>query len=112
SSRFLTDAAEALPAAIEATLGTDVITLLRRFESLGTDREFGSVQQKLGLEVLNLFHACEGTFSSLVQALTDDLNAANDPQQVELSGAEHPVLALPAYGLRWPPFVAENDTGE
>ena len=53
-----------------------MLTLVRRFESLGTDHEFGVVQRKLGLDVLNLFRFCEGTLAGLVQALTDDLKAA------------------------------------
>ena len=45
--------------AIEAALGMDIPTMVRRFESLGTDHEFGVVQRKLGLEVVNLFRFCE-----------------------------------------------------
>jgi hypothetical protein len=114
SGQFLTDAAPALPASIAAALGTDIVTLLRGFESLGTDHEFGVVQRKLGLEVLNLFRFCEGSFAGLIRALIDDLNAATDPRQVtvEMNGAEHPVLALPSYDLRWPAFDAENDAGQ
>jgi hypothetical protein len=109
SGRFLTDAAATVAAAIEAALGTDILTMLRGFESLGTDHEFGVVQKQLGLEVLNLFGFCKSTFGALIQALTDELKAASDPQQVtiELNDAQHPVLALPCYGLRWPAFVSE-----
>ena len=113
SGQFQIDAAPTLPAAIKAALGTDVTTLLRGFESLGTSYEFGVVQRKLGLEVLNLFRFCDGTLADLTQALTDDLNVATDPDRltVELNDADpraH-VLALPPYNLRWQTFVPEND---
>ena len=88
----------------------DVLTLLRGFESLGTDPEFGVVQRKLGLQALNLFRFCEGTLGGLVQALTDDLMAATDPDQItlELSDAEAPMLTLRRYNLRWPVFVSRE----
>jgi hypothetical protein len=111
SGQFLMDAATALPAAIEAALGADILTLLRGFESLGTDHEFGVVQRKLGLEVLNLFRFCEGTLADLIHALTDELKAASDPDQValELNDPEHHALALPPYNLRWLAFASESD---
>jgi hypothetical protein len=111
SGQFLKDAASALPAAIEAALGTDIPTMVRRFESLGTDHEFGIVQRKLGLELVNLFRFCNGTLVDLIQALTDDLKAATNPDQVTLmvDNAGHPFLAASSYHLRWPAFVCEND---
>jgi hypothetical protein len=108
SGRFLKDRGRALPTAIEAALGTDLLALLRRFESLGTDREFADVQRKLGLDVFNLFRFCEGTLTGLIAALTDDMRAAADPDQITI---ERDVLALPAYNLRWPAFVSEIDGG-
>ncbi len=114
SGEFLIETSSALPAAIEAALGADVLTLLRGFESLGSDREFGAVQRKLGLEVLNLFGFCEGTLAGLIQALTDDLKAAADPNRltVDLTDAEHAVLRVPPYDLRWPAFVSEIDADQ
>jgi hypothetical protein len=112
SRQFLMDAASALSAAVQAALGTDIDTLLRGFESLGTDHEFGIVQRKLGLEVLNLFGFCQVTFAGLIQALTDDLKAVSDPEQilVESNDAGQSVLAVPQYDLRWSANATEIDT--
>jgi hypothetical protein len=109
SHEFLTETTSALPIAIEAALGTDLLTLLRGFESLGGDDEFGVVQRKLGLEVLNLFRFCESTLTGLIQALTDDLKAATDPDHltVDMQDAEHHALTLQPYELHWPAFVSE-----
>jgi hypothetical protein len=114
SGRFLIETTSALPAAVEAALGTDMLTLLRGFESLGCNHEFGVVQGKLGLEVLNLFRFCNGTLVSLINALTDDLKAAADPDQVtvELKGAEPHAVTLLPYDLRWPAFVSEIDADQ
>lgn len=111
SREFLLDSAATLPGAIEAALGTDIITLLRGFESLGTDHEFGLVQSKFGLDVVNLFRCCEAGLAGLIQALTDDLQAAADPDQLTLVSdhADRPMLSLSAYDLRWPAFVTADD---
>jgi hypothetical protein len=113
SARFLMDDASTLPATVEAALGTDLTTLLRGFESLGTDHEFGVVQRKLGLDVLNLFRFCEGSLAGLLQALTDDVRLALDPgldrlEPSEADPAGH-ALRLPPYDLYWQTFVVEND---
>jgi hypothetical protein len=108
SGAFLNDSATDLPAAVKAALGIDAVTLLGRFESLGTDHEFGEVQGKLGLEVLNLFRFCEGTLADLTRALTDDLMAATDPDRVVIEADD--VVTLPPYNLRWRMFGERNDT--
>jgi hypothetical protein len=114
SREFMMHDAVALPAAVRSALGMDAVTMIRGFESLGTDREFGLVQRKLGLEVLNLFRFCEGTPRDLTHALTDDLRAATNPDQitVELNDADPPeyVLAVPRYKLKWQMLADEDDT--
>jgi len=76
---FQSDDAAALPAATEAALGMDVVTLARGFESLGTTAEFGVAQRNLGLEVVNFFRFCDIPLPGLLRALSDDLRAATDP---------------------------------
>jgi hypothetical protein len=103
SSEFLTGDMATVSAAIRATLEIDVVTLMRDFESLGIDSEFGIVQGKLGLEVLNLFRFCETTLPDLTRALCDDLKAMDDPASVELNDARPGEcwLTLPRYNFRW-----------
>jgi hypothetical protein len=103
SREFLTGDTATVSAAIRARLGMDAVTLMREFESLGTDSEFGIVQRKLGLEVLNLFRFCETTLPDLTRALCDDLKAMDDPATVELNDARPGEcwLTLPRYNFRW-----------
>jgi hypothetical protein len=113
SRRFLMEDAATLPAAIEAVLGMDTPALARSFESLGDNREFGVVQRKLGVEVLNLFGFSDANLADLIRALTDDLALVNDPASVtmELNDADPKeyVLNSPAYNLCWHTFCYEND---
>lgn len=114
SDQFLMDGKAALPAAVRAALGIDSATLMRGFESLGTNSEFGVVQRKLGLEVLNLFRFCETTLPDLTKALSDDLRAADAPElvTVEMEDAHKReyTLALPRYKIRWQMSAHENDS--
>ena len=114
SRQFLTEDSGALPAAIEAALGMDPVALLRGFESLGDNCEFGMVQRKLGLEVLNLLRFGNAHLPDLMRALTDDLQAATDPAQVRITlndgKRREYVLALPAYNLRWHTFTFEDES--
>jgi hypothetical protein len=113
SSQFLTEDAAALPAAIEAISGLDMSTLMRGFESLGDDREFGIVQRKLGYEALNLFRFCNISSRDLLTALTDDLKAVGDPMAfaVQLHETDPPeyVLALSAYNAHWHTFSYDRE---
>ena len=113
SNQFLGDDDAALPAAIEAALGLDPVSLLRGFESLGSDSEFGVVQRNLGLDVLNFFRFGHGTCQNLIRALADDLNAASDAGAltVELNDAEprEYVLSLRPYDMHWDSFVKEYE---
>ena len=112
SAEFLTDAA----ATIEAALGLNTVELMRGFESLGDNCEFGIVQRKLGLEVLNLFRFGNVKLSDLMRALTDDVKAATDPAAItiELNDAvrREYVLTLATYNLRWHTFTYENEADE
>jgi hypothetical protein len=113
SSEFLSDDGAALHEAIESALGLNVPALTRGFESLGDNCEFGIVQRKLGLEVLNIFRFCNVKLPDLVSALTDDLTAVSDPSSVtvDLNDADprEYVLTLSAYNMHWHTFSHENE---
>jgi hypothetical protein len=107
---FQSDDAAALPAAVEAALGMDAVTLARSFESLGTTAEFGIAQRNLGLSVVNFFRFCYIPLPGLFRALADDLREVVDPTRIaiERAGTAYPVLTLAAYNSRWP-IPADSD---
>jgi hypothetical protein len=113
SGRFLMDASGDLPALVSAALGLDLISMLRGFESLGTDSEFAVVQRKLGLEVLNLFRFGNKTLADLVWLLTGDLTALTDPDRFTVEPAvtdpAENSLTLPASDFLWRNVVREDD---
>jgi len=110
SAQYGTDDARTLPASVIEGLGMDLVSLVRGFESLGTNPEFGVVQRKLGLDVVNLFRYCEATLDGLTQALTDDLNAAADPARFTQDWHDAaPRLTLLPYNLRWRTFGPTHD---
>lgn len=114
SRQFLTEDAAILPAAIQAALDMDTRALARRFESLGDNREFGVIQRKLGLDVLNLFRFAIVHPSDLIRALHDNLQLLTDEDSitVELNEGDprEYVLKSPAYNLCWHTFHFEGDT--
>jgi hypothetical protein len=117
SARFLDTTPDALPAAIEQELGTSAVELLRSFESLGENCEFGIVQRKFGLEVLGLLRFGNVWLSSLLRALNDDFEAATQPSEMSVSVSPSAVLPeylieLPRYGMRWHTFVRPADMDE
>ena len=113
---FLTEDATELRDAIMAASGEDATSLLRHFESLGDNCEFGIVQRKLSLEVLNLLRFGNAQLANLVAALTDDFAALNDPAAVavDLHGGERRefIVSVPAYKLRWHTFIYEDETDQ
>jgi hypothetical protein len=115
SDRFLIESPNALPAAIEAAVGMDTEALARRFESLGTNREFGLIQPRLGADPLSLLRFCECTTLDLVRALVDDLNALTDPESITVStwdgDARDYGLAVTKYNLRWRTPFSKNECG-
>jgi hypothetical protein len=113
SRQFLTEDASTLAAAIQTALDVDTRALALHFESLGDNREFGIVQRKLGLEVLNLFRFAISHPSDLIRALNDDLQALTDPESltVELHDGDprEYVLKAPGYNLCWHTFRFESE---
>src|SRR4029077_20866278 len=88
SAEFLNDDAAVLSTTVRAALGMDAVTLTRGFESLGTNHEFGVVQRKFGLDVINLFQFCDCRLADLTRALNDDLVAMADPDLVSVRPSE------------------------
>jgi hypothetical protein len=117
SARFLDTELDALPAAIEQELGVGAADLLRGFESLGENCEFGIVQRKLGLEVLGLLRFGNARLIGLMRALNDDFNAATDPSKMVVTVSPDAKLPeysieLPCYGIRWHTFVRPEEMDE
>jgi len=117
SARFLDTAIGALPNAIEQELGIGAADLLRGFESLGENCEFGIVQRKLGIEVLGMLRFGNARLISLLRALNDDFNAATQLCEVSVSVSQtgkqpEYTVGLPCYGIRWHTFVRPDDMDE
>jgi hypothetical protein len=114
SNQFLAADAAELPGAILSALGEGAASLLRHFESLGDNCEFGIVQRKLSLEVFNLLRFGNAQLANLIAGLTDDFAVLNDASSVavELNDARRRefVVSVPAYKLRWHTFAYEDQT--
>lgn len=111
---FLTEDAAELPGAIQSALGEDPAALLRHFESLGDNCEFGIVQRKLSVEIFNLLRFGNAQIANLIAALTDDFMALTDASAVAVDlndGRRREfVVSVPAYKLRWHTFAYEDET--
>jgi len=109
ADRFCAVADADLPAAVEAELGLTPAALLRDFESLGENCEFGIAQRKLGCEVLGLFRFGFTPVDSLLRGFADDFAALADLDAVTIApgGGKPPefVLSVDAYKMRWHTFV-------
>jgi len=116
SSQLLTEDSTSLRDSISSTFGEDARAMLRHFESLGDNCEFGIVQRKLSLEVFNLLRFGNAQLANLMVALTDDFAALNDAAAVtaELNHAKRRefVVSVPAYKLRWHTFTYEDETDQ
>ena len=114
SRQFLTEDGASLRDSISIAFGEDATAVLRHFESLGDNCEFGIVQRKLSLEVFNLFRFGNTQLANLMVALTDDLVALNDAAAVTVELSHTPrrefIVSVPAYHLRWHTFTYENET--
>jgi hypothetical protein len=103
-----------LPAAVEAAFGLSPAALLRDFEGLGENCEFGIAQRKFDLEVLGLFRFGFTPLDSLLRGFADDFRAVADPEAVTVvtSDAKRPefILAVDAYKMRWHTFVFANES--
>jgi len=113
--RFCNVGDDDLPAVVISDLGLMPAELLRDFESLGENCEFGIAQRKMDTEVLGLFRFGYTSLESLLRGFADDFAAIADPNAVtvSLSDGKRPeyVLAVEAYKMRWHTFV-HADQGE
>jgi hypothetical protein len=116
AAEFLDVPADALADTLQQELGVAPAELLREFESLGDNCEFGIVQRKLGLEVLGLMRFGNTSLRSLLTGLDDEFQAALRPEEISLgTGSGDPpeyVLQLPRYGMRWHTFVRRGEMDE
>ena len=113
ADRFCGVADADLPAAVEAAFGLSPAKLLRDFESLGENCEFGIAQRKYDLEVLGLFRFGFTPLASLLHGFADDFRAVADPDAVTIvtSESKNPefILAVDAYKMRWHTFVRADE---
>jgi hypothetical protein len=113
SDMFCATPDDALAAAVHEALGMAPADLLRAFESLGENCEFGMAQRKLGVEALGLFRFGYTPLVGLLRAFEDDFAAAADPAAVTiaLNAARRPeyYVALERYGIRWHTFVHADE---
>ena len=106
SDRFLDPVLDDLPAAIEVELGTKLTDLLKQFESVGDNCNFGLVQRKAGVEVLQLLRFGNAPVQALLRAFADDFAAlSTGGADLSVSQGEPPLrefyVNAPRYGIRW-----------
>jgi hypothetical protein len=117
SAQFLDATPDMLPAVIEQAIGMGVADMLKQFESLGENCEFGIVQRKLGVEVLGLLRFGYVPLESLLVALDDDFQAALQLSEIsvrvhrETQNPEY-ILEIPRYRFRLHTFVSPDETPE
>lgn len=113
SAEVLDETVEALPDAIRAVTGQDVIAILKDFESLGDNCSFGLAQRKAGAEIMTLLRFANTPLSTLLAALDDEFIAATNPEEYSIRTIddEHKEysLYLDRYGIRWHTGVAQGE---
>jgi hypothetical protein len=116
SADFLDVPADILADTLRRELAVNPAELLREFESLGDNCEFGIVQRKMGLEVLGLLRFGNAALRSLLSGLDDEFQAAMQPESMAIgTGDGDPpeyVLELPGYNIRWHTFVPVGEMDE
>ena len=90
---------------------TDV---LRRFESLGDNCEFGLVQSGIGVDQLGFFRFNNTGFGSLLRALDTGFRDFEDPKDIRLEVAVNNelIVHLPDYDLRYHTFHQAGSVDE
>lgn len=102
---------QALEGAIESATGSSAAAILRGFESLGENCEFGIVQRKIGLEVLGLLRFGFTPLASLFTALDDDFAEIDKAGGIVLKPSSNDKefsLEIPKYGLRSHGFTTKE----
>ena len=72
------------PVNVERVEDEDVRALMLRFEAIGTDCEFGTLQRRYGAEPLGLLRWNDVTFPTLAAALEARFAGMGDPETTEL----------------------------
>ena len=80
--------------------------VLKHFESLGDNCEFGLVQVALGVDQLGFFRFNNSNFGALLTVLENGFKDFDDPQGVELEVAcnNELIVFVPRYGFRYHTF--------
>lgn len=116
SARFLKESVQTFSAMVPAELGIELPALLRRFESLGENCEFGIVSRKLGVELLHMFRFGSVNLSGLLRGLSEEFAAVDDRSELalELSGLTRPeyLFSVARYRLRWHTYTYRDEVGE
>src|SRR5580704_10413054 len=85
--------------------------ILRDFESLGDNCEFGLVQSSLGIEQLGFFRFNSVSADALLRALNNGLadfeNLAG--LDIEIACNDELIVHIPGYGLRYHTFYTRGD---
>jgi hypothetical protein len=112
SARFQDGGLDTLPAVIEGELGISLNALMRRFESLGENCEFGVVARKLGLELLHMFRFGSVKLSGLLRGLSEEFAELDRGSGYSLEAASgeraeyH--FVIESYFLRWHTYMYKH----
>lgn len=90
---------------------TDV---LRRFESLGDNCEFGLVQAACGVNQLGFFRFNNTAFPALMRAIETGFEDFDDPRDLRLEVAvnDELIVHIPGYDLRYHTFLRASSVDE
>nr|WP_294503206.1 hypothetical protein [uncultured Rhodopila sp.] len=105
SNRFQDEPDASLPDAIASAVGASLPEFLKRFESVGDNCFFGGAQRSAGADVLGLLRFANAPIRSLLDALSNDLEALRDPANLTMRlwayEPEEYFIHLDRYGIRW-----------
>ena len=105
----------ALLDALERQVGMPPQELLRRFESLGNDCEFGFVQRRCGAEPLGVFRFSNPSAEAVLRLVQANFDGFGNKSFVELDHQEQRrewIVVDPDYDLREHTFIYEGDETE
>jgi len=103
--------ASGTPQPLQPVFDTDV---LRQFESLGDNCEFGLVQSGIGVDQLGFFRFNNTSFGALLRALDTGFRDFEDPKDIQLEAAVNNelIVHLPDYDLRYHTFRQAGSVDE
>jgi hypothetical protein len=85
--------------------------ILRAFESLGDNCEFGLVQSSLGVEQLGFFRFNSVSADALLHAIESDFADFENPNglEIEIACNDELIVHIPGYGFRYHTFYWRGD---